>query len=182
MLDRKKHRQEVEALRADVKQKELDLSKDYVTEWRTYIAEPLQREVGELRNEVAALRNAIQKINFVFLCHEREGGKPKVNDKGDTLKVVQITDLTRARSRDNVVAQRVKTEVRVDTVYVEKRDSSLQVTAYGLQEDGSPTISGKLSAVSKILKWIFALICAFVVLIITIKVWLTFGFPPSRKA
>ena len=37
MLDRKKHRQEVEALRADVKQKELDLSKDYVTEWRTKI-------------------------------------------------------------------------------------------------------------------------------------------------
>ena len=30
----------------------------------------LQREVGELRNEVAALRNAIQKINFVFLCHD----------------------------------------------------------------------------------------------------------------
>ena len=57
------HRQEVEALRADVKQKELDLSKDYVTEWRTYIAEPLQWEVGELRNEVAALRNAIQKID-----------------------------------------------------------------------------------------------------------------------
>ena len=41
MLDRKKHRQEVENLKADVKQKELDLSKDYVTEWRTYIAEPL---------------------------------------------------------------------------------------------------------------------------------------------
>ena len=32
----------------------------------------------------------------------REGGKPKVNDKGDTLKVVQITDLTRARSRVGV--------------------------------------------------------------------------------
>ena len=41
IIDRKKHRQEVESLRADVKQKELDLSKDYVTEWRTYIAEPL---------------------------------------------------------------------------------------------------------------------------------------------
>ena len=91
------------------------------------------------------------------------------NDKGDTLKVVQITDLTRARSRDNVVAQRVKTEVRVDTVYVEKRDSSLQVKAYGLQEDGTPTISGKLSAVSKILKWIFALVCAIVVLILVIR-------------
>ena len=70
MLDRKKHRQEVEALRADVKQKELDLSKDYVTEWRTYIAEPLQREVGELRNEVAELRHAIQAID---VCPHRDG-------------------------------------------------------------------------------------------------------------
>ena len=63
VIDRKKHRQEVECLRADVKRKEMDLSRDYVTEWRTYIAEPLQREVGELRQEVAALRNAIQKID-----------------------------------------------------------------------------------------------------------------------
>ena len=62
LIDRKKHRQEVESLRADVKQKELDLSKDYVTEWRTYIAEPLQREVGELRTEVASLRDAIQRV------------------------------------------------------------------------------------------------------------------------
>ena len=70
MLDRKKHRQEVENLKADVKQKELDLSKDYVTEWRTYIAEPLQREVGELRQEVAQLRYAIQKIDA---CPHRDG-------------------------------------------------------------------------------------------------------------
>lgn len=62
MQDRKKHRQEVEALRADNRQKDMNLSKDYVTEWRTYIAEPLQREVGELRTEVASLRDAIQRI------------------------------------------------------------------------------------------------------------------------
>ena len=76
----------------------------------------------------------------------------------------------------------VRTEVVRDTVYVEKRDSSLQVlglakrqsraTAYGLQEDGTPTVSGKLSAVSKVLKWITALVCAVVVLIITMKVCL----------
>ena len=40
-LDRRKHRQEVEGLKADDRQKVLDLRKDYVTEWRTYIAEPL---------------------------------------------------------------------------------------------------------------------------------------------
>ena len=62
IIDRKKHRQEVESLRADVKQKDMNLSKDYVTEWRTYIAEPLQREVGELRTEVASLRDAIQRV------------------------------------------------------------------------------------------------------------------------
>ena len=63
--------------------------------------------------------------------------------------------------------------VQRDTIYVEKRDSSLRLSslgAYGLQEDGTPTVSGKLSAVSKVLKRITTLICAVVVLIITVKV------------
>ena len=59
----RKHRQEIESLRADDRQKDMNLSRDYVTEWRTYIAEPLQREVGELRQEVAELRHAIQAID-----------------------------------------------------------------------------------------------------------------------
>ena len=59
----RKHRQEIESLKADNRQKDMNLSKDYVTEWRTYIAEPLQREVRELRQEVAQLRYAIQKID-----------------------------------------------------------------------------------------------------------------------
>ena len=59
----RKHRQEIESLKADNRQKDMNLSKDYVTEWRTYIAEPLQREVGELRQEVAELRHAIQAID-----------------------------------------------------------------------------------------------------------------------
>ena len=62
-LDRRRHKQEVEGLRADNRLKEMNLSKDYVTEFRTYIAEPLQREVGELRQEVKELRNAIQRID-----------------------------------------------------------------------------------------------------------------------
>ena len=69
-LDRRKHRQEVEGLKADNRQKDLDLSKDYVTEWRTYIAEPLQREVSELRSEVAQLRHSIQAIEA---CPHRDG-------------------------------------------------------------------------------------------------------------
>lgn len=41
----------------------LNMSKDYVTEWRTFIAELLQLEVSELRQEVAELRYAIQRIS-----------------------------------------------------------------------------------------------------------------------
>ena len=88
VIDRKKHRQEVESLKADNRQKEMNrrtserrgqacldypereggnakrnLSKDYVTEFRTFIAEPLQREVSELRDEVNQLRDAIQRID-----------------------------------------------------------------------------------------------------------------------
>lgn len=33
-----------------------------------------------------------------------------------------LSDLIRARIRDNVVVHKVKSEVRVDTVYIEKRD------------------------------------------------------------
>jgi hypothetical protein len=84
LIDRKKHRQEIESLKADNRQKDMNLSKDYVTEWRTYIAEPLQREVGELRQEVAELRNAIQQIDrcphrdtcpvYDSLQHKSQGG------------------------------------------------------------------------------------------------------------
>ena len=114
----------------------------------------------------------------------------QTNDAGDTVKVVQITDRDRARNREAVRDKEERLVVKTDTVYIEKRDSSLQVlgrakrqsraTAYGLQEDGTPTVSGKLSAVSKILKWIFWIIIGLIGLIVTAKVCLTFGFPPSR--
>ena len=94
----------------------------------------------------------------------------QTNDAGDTVKVVQITDRDRARNREAVRDKEQRLVVKTDTVYIEKRDSSLRVTAYGLQEDGTPTVSGKLSAVSKILKWIFWIIIGLIGLIVTAKV------------
>ena len=99
----------------------------------------------------------------------------QTNETGDTVKVVQITDRDRTRAREAVRAKEERLIVRTDTVYVEKRDSSLRVSslgAYGLQEDGTPTVSGKLSAVSKILKWIFWILIGLVALIVTVKVCL----------
>lgn len=62
LFDRHKHRQEVEGLKADNRQKEMNLGKDYVDEFRKNIAEPLRREVRELKREVKQLRNALNKI------------------------------------------------------------------------------------------------------------------------
>ena len=62
LLDRKKHRQEVEGLKADHRQKDMELGKMYVDEFRSNIADPLRQEVLELRNEIDQLRNAIQRI------------------------------------------------------------------------------------------------------------------------
>ena len=71
MLDRKKHRQEVEALRADNRQKDMELSKDYVTEWRTYIAEPLT--IVDLCRDSAKLMRAWLCARCSIGCSGRWG-------------------------------------------------------------------------------------------------------------
>ena len=143
-------------------------------------------EGSEFRESRDSLREEIsQNLNENLTEHEVVTETviyPSAGSGQAPLKIERITDRVRTlesgskRQNSRVV---VRTEVVRDTVYIEQRDSSLQVlglakrqsraTAYGLQEDGTPTISGKLSAVSKILKWIFALICAVVVLILVIR-------------
>ena len=108
------------------------------------------------------------------------------NEAGDTVKQSVVTDRYRGRNAEaakvdfplravelNLHDERLT--VQRDTVYIEKRDSSLRVTAYGLQEDpsarsGQATVSGKLSAVSKIMKWIFWILIGLIGLIVTAKV------------
>ena len=80
--------------------------------------------------------------------------------------MVQITDLTRARSRDNVVAQKVKTEIVRDTVYIEKTDSVF------VQNTNLTNPTNKKNTFVSSLKWITALVCAVIGLIITVKVCL----------
>lgn len=63
IFDRKRHKQEVAGLKADNEAKDMQLSKTYVDEWKTNIAEPLQREVKGLRRDVKKLTNAVQKAN-----------------------------------------------------------------------------------------------------------------------
>lgn len=86
------------------------------------------------------------------------------NEAGDTLKVVQVTDRTRARNRDGIAKQMTKTVVRTDTVYVAVRDSVVELRNYGATESGN-----RPSAVARALKWVFWIIVSLTVFIVVIK-------------
>ncbi len=81
------------------------------------------------------------------------------NVDGDTLRLTQITDRTRASAMSDVRSKKEDVRVRVDTVYVEKRDSVL------MERHQTSDISHQTS----ILKWIFFIIVSLIVLIVVIK-------------
>ena len=82
----------------------------------------------------------------------------QTNERGDTVKVVQVTDLTRARNRDTTTDRQEKTVTRTDTVFIERRDSTaVSTTTVTNQKEGFWT---KLRST---LKWALALVVALIV-------------------
>jgi hypothetical protein len=88
------------------------------------------------------------------------------NDKGDTLRQSIVTDRYRGRDASQLRDKSEKIIVKTDTVYVEKRDS---VSSYRFQ--GLDSLTPHPSTLTFI-KWIFAVICAIIVLIIVVKLGL----------
>lgn len=87
------------------------------------------------------------------------------NEAGDTLKLVQITDRTRASDRTAMKEKEVRVVVKTDTVFIEKRDSIWV-------QDSRFKVHGEdraLSALS-VLKWVFWIIVGIGVLIIIVKI------------
>ena len=68
-FDRRKHKQEVknleveaQRLRAETRQKYMDLAKMYVDEFTKNIATPLEKRVDELTNEVKELKDELENV------------------------------------------------------------------------------------------------------------------------
>lgn len=59
----RKYRRETESIEADNKQKEMELAKTYVNEFKETIVKPLQTDVRGLKHEVNKLQKAIDKVN-----------------------------------------------------------------------------------------------------------------------
>ena len=86
------------------------------------------------------------------------------NVDGDTLRLTQITDRTRASAMSDVRSKKEDVRVRVDTVYVERRDSS-----YVKNTNGTNDTNSRASPFVSSLKWIFLIIVSLIVLIVVIK-------------
>lgn len=96
----------------------------------------------------------------------------QLNETGDTVKVSTVTDRTRASVRDRVKDVEVRTVVKTDTVYIERRDS-VRVSSSTIQDSGS---TNRTSPVVSALKWVFWIIVAIGALVIGWKVSKVFKF------
>ena len=88
------------------------------------------------------------------------------NDKGDTLKVMQITDRERVSSKADVRSQKVDVRVVRDTVYIEKTDSVF------VKNTNLTNPTNKKNTFVSSLKWIFWILIGLIGLIVTFKVCL----------
>ena len=110
-----------------------------------------------VREEVALMvHDTIREVTTITI---------RQNEAGDTLKVVQVTDRDRIRSKADVRSKKEVVRVERDTVYIAVRDS---VSSSKFQVSGD-SLSHHTSAISHLLKWIFAVICAVGVLVIVVK-------------
>ena len=104
------------------------------------------------RETVVVERDTLREVTVITV---------QTNERGDTVKVVQVTDLTRARNRDAVSDRQEKTAIKTDTVFIERSDSvavsTTTVTKAVSQKEGFWT---KLRST---LKWALAVVVALTV-------------------
>ena len=117
-----------------------------------------EERITEARDSVVVeLRDTLKEVTTVTVDR---------NDVGDTLRITTVTDRTRASVRDRVRDGEVKIVEKIDTVYVERKDSVRVQAFQGSSVQGVARASPVVSA----LKWVFWIIIAILVLIVVIKV------------
>lgn len=134
--------------------------------------------MSEVRSKTEEVRSDTLREQVVVTIHDtiREVTTITVreNEQGDTVRLVQVTDLTHARARDRVLDKEVKLIVKTDTVYVERQSDKQAVVAAGPNTEIAPdgTVTKKVNRVAQTLKWIFLVIILITVLIIVIKIFI----------
>ena len=104
---------------------------------------------------VVAVHDTIMEVTTITI---------RTNEVGDTLRVAQVTDRTRARSRDAIAKQKTKVEVKTDTVFVEKRDS---IEIRSRPEGGGDQRQNRWA---QSLRWVFWIVLGLIGLVLVIKI------------
>ncbi len=123
-----------------------------------------QMEVNETRDSVIIeLRDTVREVTTITI---------RENEQGDTIKMVQIIDRERVRSRDRAALQEKKVEARVDTVYIDKEvEKTVAAAGPGVEIDKEGNVTKTVNRLAQTLKWIFLVIVAVVVLIVVVKIF-----------
>ena len=85
----------------------------------------------------------------------------QLGQAGDTVRVAQVTDRDCIRSKADIRSKKEVVRVERDTVYVERRDSVVVRDA--------ANISHHTSTISHLLKWVFWILLAGIVLIVILR-------------
>ena len=89
------------------------------------------------------------------------------NEVGDTVRMSVVTDRDRSRLRYDVRSKKEVVRVERDTVYIERKDSVLvQGSRFKVSGD---SLNHHTSAISHLLKWIFWILLAGIVLIVILR-------------
>ena len=88
------------------------------------------------------------------------------NEPDDTVRVTQITDKTKATTRDRYHDVQEKVVVRTDTVYIERDSLVVKNTNCTNPTNGSKSSRG---SIVQGLKWVFWILVAIIVLILLIR-------------
>ena len=96
------------------------------------------------------------------------------NEAGDTIKVVQITDLSHTSTKDRYHDVKEKVIVKTDTVYVERKSDKQAVVAAGsnVEIDKEGNVTRHVNRLAQTLKWICFAALALALLIIVIRIFL----------
>lgn len=115
-----------------------------------------------MEHVVVTIRDTIKEVTTIVV---------QTNQAGDTLRVAQVTDRTRASNRDHVREVQQKLIVKADTVYIEKQSDHQNLVAAdpNVEIDKEGNVTRRVNRISQTLKWVFFVLAALAVLLIVLK-------------
>ena len=113
------------------------------------------RNVEARDSVVVAVHDTIMEVTTITI---------RTNEVGDTLRVAQVTEREKVRNRDAIATQRTKVELRMDTVFVEKRDS---IEIRSRPEGGGDQRQNRWA---QSLRWVFWIVLGLIGLALVIKI------------